>query len=144
MGTLSEEIYWMPARAYWYDEQNKRLIILEFSGKWTAKEYAMAMNESVSMLESVHAPVAIILNFLSNKKQAFSREVIDECLKAVKRWDASENYSKIWVSISTGDWERLLVWTLSRIYNPTGLAVAASLDEACSIAYGKLEQIERG
>jgi hypothetical protein len=134
----------MAARAYWYDEQNKRLIILEFSGRWTAKEYARAMDDSIRMLDEVQNPVAIILNFLSNKKQAFSREVIDECLRTVKRWEGSKNYSHIWVSISTGDWERLLVWTLSRIYNPTGLDVAASLEDACTIAYEKLRQKEKG
>ena len=134
----------MAARAYWHDEQNKRLIVLEFSGKWTAKEYATAMKESVRMLESVDTPVAIILNFLSNKKQAFSMPVIDECLKAVKAWEATPNYSKIWVSVSMGDWERLLVWTLSRIYNPTGLEVAANLDEAFAIASEKLSQKEKG
>jgi hypothetical protein len=133
----------MAARAYWHDEQNKQLIVLEFSGSWTAKEYAAAMNESVEMLKSVDCPVAIILNFLSNKQNAFSLAVIDECLKAVKMWEATPNYSKIWVSVSTGDWERLLVWTLSRIYNPVGYDVAASLDEACSLAYEKLKQKEK-
>jgi hypothetical protein len=121
----------MAARAYWYDEQNKQLIILEFSGRWTAKEYARAMDDSIRMLDEVH-------------NQAFSREVIDECLRTVKRWEGSKNYSHIWVSISPGDWERLLVWTLSRIYNPTGLDVAASLDDACTIAYEKLKQKEKG
>ena len=130
----------MAARAYWYDEAEKQLIIMEFSGRWTSKDYAKAMADSVIMLESVSTPTAIVLNFLSNKNQAFSRDVIDEFLSAIKRWEASPSYSKIWVTVSTGYWERLFVWMLSRVYNPTNLEVAANLEEACEIAYAKLKE----
>lgn len=128
----------MAARSYWCDEAEKRIIVLEFSGRWTSKDYEKAMADSVLMLESVTNPTAIVMNFLSNKQQAFSKAVIDEWLTAIKRWRGTSSYAEIWISVSTGYWERLLVWTLSRIYNPTGLEVAATLDEACKIAQVKL------
>ena len=130
----------MAARAYWADEHTQRLIILEFSGRWLPRDYAKAMDDSVEMLKSVNKPTAIILNFLSNKKQAFSREVVDHFLKAVKRWEAEASYGKIWVEVTPGYWERLFIWMLSRVYNPTCLEVAADLDEACAIAYAKLAE----
>ena len=130
----------MAARAYWGDEHTQRLIILEFSGRWLPKDYAKAIDDSVQMLESVTKPTAIILCFLSNKKQAFSREVIDHFLNAVKRWEAQPSYARIWVEVSSGYWERLFIWMLSRVYNPTCLEVAADLYEACAIAYSKLAE----
>ena len=130
----------MAARVYWITEQNKQLIVLEFSGEWTSKEYASAIDSSVKMLDEVEHPVAIIMDFLSNKKQAFAREVIDECLSGIKRWRTTKSYADIWVSTSSGYWERLLIWMLSRVYNPVGYEVGANLEEACQIAREKLAE----
>lgn len=130
----------MAARSYWCNEQTKNIIILEFSGRWTTKDYEKAMADSILMLATATQQTAIVMNFLSNKPQAFSKDVIDEWLRAIKHWELSPNYARIWVSISTGYWERLLIWTLSRFYNPTGLEVAANLEEACQIAAAKLAE----
>ncbi|GAB5494743.1 MAG: hypothetical protein Phog2KO_49580 [Phototrophicaceae bacterium] len=130
----------MGANAYWSDFYH-RVIILEFTAKWTRCEYDNLVKESVNMLNSVRHKVAIVIDFSQSKNDIQSPETYRIWLDTVYQWRETASYSNFWINVNPPPWEQLILWTIGLVYNRANVMLAETVDEACSFAVEMLDKM---
>ena len=123
----------MGANVYWSDFYH-RVLILEFTDCWNYEDYDNLVKESVNMLNSVRHKVAIVIDFSQAKRGARIFESYEIWLDAIHQWRGTSTYADFWINVNPNPWERIVLWTIGLVYNPTNIIVTESQDKACSIA----------
>lgn len=132
----------MGANTYWSDFYH-RVIILEFTEGWTYEEYSNLVKESVNMLNSVRHKVAIVIDFSQSRSGSRTYEAYEIWLDAIHQWRKTSTYADFWININPNPWERIVLWTIGLVYNPTNIIITESQDKACHIAIEMLDKMAR-
>lgn len=132
----------MGANVYWSDFYH-RVIIVEVEPNWTCKDYSNLVKESVNMLNSVRHKVAIVIDFSQSKSGARSSEAYQIWLDAIDQWRTTSSYADFWINVNPNPWERIVLWTIGLVYNPTNIILTENIDEASRIAVEMLDNIEK-
>lgn len=131
----------MPITVKWDDDNERDIIYVDFAGEWTQDDYRRAAEDSAVMMGQAHRKVTVIFDMTRTDSNATNKDSFDSWLAAVTLWRAQQNYAGFWVVVKASYWVRMIIWALSKIYNPTHVDVASTADEAREIVRERLKSL---
>jgi len=130
----------MPITVEWDDAQTRQIVLVSFSGEWTQDDYQRAAQDSATLMRQSPERVSVVFDMSNTVSSATNKDSFDTWLAAVNLWREQANYAGFWVVIKPGYWGRMIIWALSKLYNPTQVEVASMLDEARSLVIERLKK----
>jgi hypothetical protein len=131
----------MPITVEWDDARTRQVVLVSFAGEWTPDDYQRAAHDSAVMMQQSTERVSVIFDMSETISNATNKDSFDSWLAAVNLWRAQENYAGFWVVVKPGYWGRMIIWALSKLYNPTHVEVASSVEEGRQLAMERLNKI---
>jgi hypothetical protein len=129
----------MPITVKWDDNKKRDIIYVEFVALWTQDDYRRVAEESAAMMAQSDKAVTVIFDMTLTDSSATNKDSFDSWLAAVKLWRAQPHYAGFWVVVKASYWVRMIIWALSRVYNPTQVEVVSTAAEARRIARKRLK-----
>lgn len=130
----------MPVTTLWDDNESHQIIHMECFGGWTLQDYEDGLNRVHSMIQTSNKPVTVIFQFTEQVSTAYTSGAYRLWYGALEAWAKLPFYAQFWLIVKPGYWERVTMWALAKLYNPSNMIVVPTYDDARKIALERLRE----